>query len=72
MNLIDFAYQVIDLHEKNIALAQENELLRQENDMHRRDLDASLKSGEKQMAGWLQLLSSDRVKFVPTEKAVTP
>lgn len=61
MNVVDMAYQIIELHERNIDLAQQNAMLTEENERYKADLEASIKSGEQQMGGWLQLLLTKQI-----------
>lgn len=56
MNVVDFARQVLSMHELIIDLKIENERLREVEQRYNELLDSSLKTSQESAANWLKVL----------------
>lgn len=63
MNVVQFAYQVIEMQDRIDALEHEVTRLSKIEHQYNELLDSSVTHGEQMMGGWLKLLLSDRVKI---------
>lgn len=61
MDVVKFAYQVIDMQKRIDILEAENAELREYKQRYFDELHSSIEHGEKMMKGWVDLLLSDRI-----------
>jgi hypothetical protein len=63
MDLRAFAEEILDLCDEVDELRRENARLRIVEEKHQEFVHESVKSGEAQMAGWMDLLMSGKLKI---------